>query len=66
MEKYIERMEQEHNDLKDKIEALNVFIYKGELFKTLEPLEQVSLCKQLAHMEAYLRELYGRLWRTHN
>jgi peptidoglycan hydrolase CwlO-like protein len=59
---HVERMKQEHKELKAKIEALNAFIHGNEIFKTLNDLEQARMIKQSGFMESYLQVLESRIW----
>lgn len=55
-------MKQEHKELKEKIDALNTFIYSNEIFKGLEDIEQAKMIKQSGFMESYLSVLDSRIW----
>lgn len=59
---HVERMKEEHKELKVKCEALSSFIHGGEIFKGLCDLEQVKMIKQLGFMESYLSVLESRIW----
>lgn len=65
MSNHIERMEKEHNELKDKLTALNSFIEHNDLFKKLDPCEQVRMIQQADFMKSYLDILHARLWVAH-
>ena len=62
MSTYIERMKQEHKELKTKLTDLNTFIYSNDLFKKLDDREQVRMIKQSGFMESYLTVLDQRIW----
>ena len=62
MSDHIERMKQEHKELKAKITALNSFIHSNEIFKGLDDLEQARMIKQVGFMESYLAVLESRIW----
>lgn len=59
---HLDRMKVEHSELKQKIEALRMFIHSNPEFKQLEDLEQVRMIKQLGFMESYLEVLGARIW----
>lgn len=62
MSEYIERMKQEHKDLKQKIDALNGFVHGNAIFKDMCDLEQARMIKQSGFMESYLSVLDSRIW----
>jgi peptidoglycan hydrolase CwlO-like protein len=65
MSQHIERMKIEHNELKVKLEALNCFIHKNEIFKDLDHDEQIRMIQQAGFMKSYLDVLNSRLWVAH-
>ena len=62
MRTHVERMKQEHKELKTKLTDLNAFIYSNDLFKKLDDREQVRMIKQSGFMESYLTVLDQRIW----
>ena len=58
---HIERMKEEHKELKTKVDALNKFLVT-DIFKGLHEFEQHRMIKQLGFMEGYLRILEERIW----
>lgn len=62
MSEHIERMKQEHSDLKDRLGKLNAFIHSSDVFYTLCDLEQSRMIKQAGFMESYLSILESRIW----
>ena len=62
MTDHIDRMKDEHKELKTKVDALNAFIHGNEIFQTLCDLEQARMIKQLGFMESYLAVLDHRIW----
>ena len=62
MPSHIERMKDEHKELKAKTDALNSFIHGNEIFKGLDDLEQARMIKQAGFMESYLSVLESRIW----
>jgi len=62
MSDHTDRMKIEHNDLTIKIKALNAFIHRNDIFKTLSDLEQVKMVKQVGFMESYASVLESRIW----
>lgn len=65
MSNHIDRMKNEHNELKDKLSALNSFITSNDLFKNLEQDEQIRMIQQAGFMKSYLDILHSRLWVAH-
>ena len=63
---HVERMKEEHKELKLKVGNLNAFIFGNPIFAELVDIERVAMIKQCAFMEGYLKELDGRIWRAHN
>lgn len=59
---HVERMQEEHKELKIKVEALNAFIHGNEVFKSLCDLEQARMIKQAGFMESYASTLESRIW----
>lgn len=59
---HITRMKQERNELKDKLDKLSEFIFKSEIFKSLDMEKQVLMVKQHAFMTSYLETLDARLF----
>lgn len=66
MNDHVERMKQEHKELKQKIDALNAFIHSNDIFGTLPDLEQARMIKQAGFMESYLSVLGSRIWCASN
>lgn len=62
MTEHIERMKDEHKELKKKIDSLNAFIHSNDIFKSLDDLEQARMIKQSGFMESYLSVLESRIW----
>lgn len=62
MSEHLDRMKQEHKELKTKIEALNTFIHSNDIFKNLNDIEQSRMIKQSGFMESYLAVLEQRIW----
>ena len=62
MSDHVERMKQEHKELKVKIIALGAFIHGNEIYQSLCDIEQVKMVKQLGFMESYLSVLESRIW----
>ena len=62
MNDHVERMKQEHAELKQKITDLNAFIHSNKIFKELCDLEQARMIKQSGFMESYLAILESRIW----
>ena len=62
MTTYIDRLKEEHRDLKVKVTRLNAFIHSNSIFKTLCDLEQARMIKQAGFMESYLTTLDSRIW----
>lgn len=62
MSDHIDRMKQEHKELKDRTEKLNTFIHGNDIFKSLDDLEQARMIKQAGFMESYLAVLDSRIW----
>ncbi len=58
---YLIRMENELEELNQKIRKIEAFIYHGAVFPTLPILEQVQLSAQLGHMRAYSSALHARI-----
>lgn len=59
---HIERVKKERNDLKDKIDSLERFIYEeNATYDRLDKLEQVRLAQQHSAMLHYCRILDDRL-----
>lgn len=65
MSNHIDRMKNEHNELKGKLSALNSFITSNDLFKNLEQDEQIRMIQQAGFMKSYLDILHSRLWVAH-
>lgn len=64
MSSHIERMKQEHKELKERTEKLNTFIHSNDVFKTLNDLDQARMIKQAGFMESYLAVLESRIWKA--
>lgn len=62
MSSHVDRMKEEHKELKEKLDKLNAFIHSNEIFKTLDDLEQARMIKQAGFMESYLSILASRIW----
>lgn len=62
MSNHIDRMKQEHKELKERTDKLNTFIHSNDAFKTLNDLEQARMIKQAGFMESYLTVLESRIW----
>lgn len=62
MSNHVDRMKEEHKELKTKVDALNKFIHGNDTFKTLCDLEQARMIKQAGFMESYLHVLEARIW----
>lgn len=62
MSNHVDRMKQEHKELKVKVEALNAFIHGNDIFKSLDDIEQSRMIKQAGFMESYLAVLEQRIW----
>ena len=60
MEGYQARLITEYDDLKGKIERLEIFL-QSDTFKSLPVDECTDLQEQLMHMQNYLRILWKRL-----
>lgn len=58
-------MKTEHNELKDKLTALNLFITSNDLFKSLPADEQIRIIQQAGFMKSYLDIIHSRLWVAH-
>lgn len=62
MKDHVERMKQEHKELKANIESLSAFIHGNEIYQSLCDIEQVQMVKQLGFMESYFSVLESRIW----
>lgn len=62
MSNNIDRMKEEHRELKERTSKLNAFIHGNEVFQTLDDLEQARMIKQAGFMESYLSVLDSRIW----
>ncbi len=66
MSSHVDRMKEEFDSLKLKIDKLNEFIYTNDVYQTLPTSEKVSMTQQLGYMVSYLRELDKRIWSSNN
>lgn len=57
---YQARLIAEYDDLQTKVEKLKSFL-QSDVYKTLEPEEQLDLQEQLMYMQNYLSILWKRL-----
>lgn len=62
MQPHQERVVAESNELRDRLHKLTAFI-GGQIFKTLDPMDQNLLVKQQTHMADYLEILRQRIAR---
>ena len=62
MSNYIDRMKEEHCELKKKVNALNAFIHGNSLFDELDAVQRSKMIKQSGFMESYLHTLESRIW----
>lgn len=61
MTEHIDRMKIEYKELKTKLTALDSFIYKNDVFKTLSDSEKARMIKQSGFMGAYADVLAARI-----
>ena len=62
MTDHIDKMKEEHNELRIKLTALNAAIYGNDTFKEVCTLERTRMIKQSCFMEQYVKILESRIW----
>ncbi len=63
MPEYQQRIIEERDELRKKLDRLAVFIKEGAVFPTLDPAEQARLRLQCMHMRGYCAMLTERIER---
>lgn len=58
---YKQRLQVEKSELEEKVVKLELFINENKIFKSLEPIKQFLLKKQLSEMKSYLETLNYRI-----
>jgi len=61
MPEYQQRLIEERDELRRKLDRLSVFIEEGGVFPTLDPAEQARLHLQRMHMHGYCAVLTERI-----
>lgn len=59
---FLERLDNEHSELNEKVEKLEDFIENNPIFKTVGEMQRVLLVTQLNAMKLYLYTLDERIW----
>ena len=59
---FLERLNNEHSELNEKVEKLEDFIENNPTFKTVGEMQRVLLVTQLNAMKLYLYTLDERIW----
>lgn len=58
---FLIRMDKEQEELQEKIQKLEIFIFHNPDYSKLSTVEQVHMSMQLAHMRGYASVLYARI-----
>ncbi|AGH16072.1 hypothetical protein VPKG_00035 [Vibrio phage pYD21-A] len=61
---HIDRMKEEHTELKGRLDKINAFIHGNDIFNTLDDIDKADMIKQAGFMESYLSVLSRRIWRA--
>ena len=62
MSTFLERLNDEHSGLNEKVDKLEDFIKNNPVFKTVGEMQRVLLVTQLNAMKLYLYTLDERIW----
>ncbi len=62
MSTFLERLEEEDNELEERVKKLEDFIENNPVFKTVSHVQRVLLVTQLNAMKIYLYTLQERIW----